>query len=204
MAFLTGHSGAGKSTLLKLIMMIERPSLGEIWVNDVPLSELGYSRIPFHRRNIGFVHQSHHLLFDKTVYDNVALPLRVVGETADQIRSRVHAALEKVGLLGKKDNFPLQLSGGEQQRVGIARAVVNRPAVIIADEPTGNLDPALSTEIMELFEAFNRVGVTVLVATHDLALIAKMAYPSITLRAGQLIGTPTDKQDIPSPAIATD
>ena len=184
--------------------MIERPSLGEIWVNDVPLSELGYSRIPFHRRNIGFVHQSHHLLFDKTVYDNVALPLRVVGETVDQIRSRVHAALEKVGLLGKKDNFPLQLSGGEQQRVGIARAVVNRPAVIIADEPTGNLDPALSTEIMELFEAFNRVGVTVLVATHDLALIAKMAYPSITLRAGQLIGTPTDKQDIPSPTIATD
>ena len=202
MAFLTGHSGAGKSTLLKLIMMIERPSLGEVWVNDIPLSELGHSRIPYHRRKIGFVHQSHHLLFDRTVFDNVALPLRVVGESAEKISSRVDAALEKVGLSDKRDNFPLQLSGGEQQRVGIARAVVNRPAVIIADEPTGNLDPALSTEIMELFEAFNRVGVTVLVATHDISLIAKMAYPSITLRAGQLIGTSTEAPDGDSPIVA--
>lgn len=195
MAFLTGHSGAGKSTLLKLIMMMERPNLGEIWVNDLPLADLPNSKVPYHRRNIGFVHQSHHLLFDRTVFDNVALPLNIAGTPPDKIATRVDAALDKVGLSSKRNENPLALSGGEQQRVGIARAVVNRPAIIIADEPTGNLDPALSSEIMSLFESFNRVGVTVLVATHDLSLMATMAYPSITLRAGQLIGplTPASK-----------
>lgn len=188
MAFLTGHSGAGKSTLLKLVMMMEKPNLGEIWVNDIPLAELPNAQIPYHRRKIGFVHQSHHLLFDQTVFDNVALPLKVTGENPDKVESRVDAALDKVGLLNKKLNYPQTLSGGEQQRVGIARAVVNRPSLIIADEPTGNLDPALSAEIMALFESFNQVGVTVLVATHDLSLIAKLPYPSITLRGGQLIG----------------
>jgi len=189
MAFLTGHSGAGKSTLLKLVMMIELASLGEVWVNEVPVDELSNNKIPLLRRNIGFVHQSHHLLMHKTVYDNVALPLKVAGASNDRIVSRVQAAVEKVGLLHKLHQLPARLSGGEQQRVGIARAVVNRPSLIIADEPTGNLDPKLSSEIMELFESFNRVGVTVLVATHDLSLIAKMPYPAITLRDGQLIGS---------------
>lgn len=191
MAFLTGHSGAGKSTLLKLIMMIERASLGEIWVNDVPVSEISNAKIPLLRRNIGFVHQSHHLLMNKSVFDNVALPLKVSGVHPDRIKSRVNAAVEKVGLLHKLNQLPARLSGGEQQRVGIARAVVNRPSLIIADEPTGNLDPKLSNEILHLFESFNRVGVTVLVATHDLSLIAKMPYPAITLREGQLISSQT-------------
>ncbi len=201
MAFLTGHSGAGKSTLLKLIMMIERSSLGEIWVNDTPVSKLPNSKIPLLRRNIGFVHQSHHLLMNKTVYDNVALPLKVEGASQERIKSRVQAAVDKVGLLHKLGQLPEKLSGGEQQRVGIARAVVNRPSLIIADEPTGNLDPKLSTEIMRLFESFNRVGVTVLVATHDLSLIAKMPYPAITLREGQLIGaSPNIEAEIDSSA----
>jgi len=187
MAFLTGHSGAGKSTLLKLIMLIERASEGEIWINDVPLNKLSNRQVPLLRRNIGFVHQSHHLLMNKTVFENVAMPLRVVNTHPHRIQSRVQAAVEKVGLLHKINQLPARLSGGEQQRVGIARAVVNRPSLIIADEPTGNLDPKLSDEIFKLFESFNQVGVTVLIATHDLSLIAKMPYPAITLREGQLI-----------------
>jgi len=188
MAFLTGHSGAGKSTLLKLIMLIERPTQGEVLVGQQNLAKMPRRHIPLLRRNIGFVHQSHQLLFDRNVFDNVALPLRVVGYHPRDIARRARAALDKVGLLDKEKLNPSVLSGGEQQRVGIARAVVNKPPFLLADEPTGNLDPDLSAEIMSLFESFNAVGVTVLIATHDLALIAKMPHRSLILRHGQLIG----------------
>ena len=160
MAFLTGHSGAGKSTLLKLICGIERPSAGKILFGGHDISRLKSREVPFLRRQIGMIFQDHHLLMDRTVYDNVAIPLIIAGASGDDIRRRVSAALDKVGLLDKAKNLPIQLSGGEQQRVGIARAVVNKPAVLLADEPTGNLDEALSEGILRLFEEFNRVGVT--------------------------------------------
>jgi cell division transport system ATP-binding protein len=188
MAFLTGHSGAGKSTLLKLIMLIERPTRGDVFIGQQSLAKMPRRRIPLLRCNIGFVHQSHQLLFDRNVFDNVALPLRVIGYHPRDIARRVRAALDKVGLLDKEKLNPAVLSGGEQQRVGIARAVVNKPPFLLADEPTGNLDPDLSAEIMRLFESFNAVGVTVLIATHDLALIAKMPHRSLILRHGKLIG----------------
>ncbi|MBT8140523.1 MAG: cell division ATP-binding protein FtsE [Gammaproteobacteria bacterium] len=187
MAFLTGHSGAGKSTLLKLSMLIERPDSGEVTVNDQRLSTLRGRGIAHLRRNIGFVYQSHHLLNDRNVFDNVALPLQIAGFSHRDIARRVRAALDKVGLLSKERQIPSTLSGGEQQRVGIARAVVNKPPVLLADEPTGNLDPQLSTEILQLLQEFNNVGVTLLVATHDLALIAKMPHRSLILRQGELI-----------------
>lgn len=186
MAFLTGHSGAGKSTLLKLIALIERCSHGQVIVNNQNLSRLPKWKIPYYRRKIGLVFQDHNLLHDRTVFDNVALPLIISGENHREIGRRVRAALDKVGLLGKERNLPIALSGGEQQRVGIARAVVNRPPVLLADEPTGNLDPELSREIMHLFEQFNQVGVTVFIASHDQDLINQLPYRHITLQQGRL------------------
>ncbi|EKT59572.1 cell division ATP-binding protein FtsE [Providencia burhodogranariea] len=188
MAFLTGHSGAGKSTLLKLICGIERPSAGHILFNGHDISRLKNREIPFLRRQIGMIFQDHHLLFDRTVYDNVAMPLIISGASSEDIRRRVSAALDKVGLLDKAKNLPIQLSGGEQQRVGIARAVVNKPTMLLADEPTGNLDWELSEGIMRLFEEFNRVGVTVLMATHDVALIERRSCRVLTLSEGRMIG----------------
>ena len=186
MAFLTGHSGAGKSTLLKLIALIERPSSGQILIDGQNLSRLPRRKIPFLRRKLGIIFQDHHLLLDRTVFDNVALPLVITGLGHREIGRRVRAALDKVSLLAKERAFPLTLSGGEQQRVGIARAVVHKPPLLLADEPTGNLDPELSREIMGLFEQFNQVGVTVLVASHDLDLISRLRYPILTLRQGRL------------------
>jgi len=187
MLFLTGRSGAGKSTLLKLIMMMERPSAGQIKVNGHHLNRLPARRIPLLRREIGVVFQNHQLLFDRTVYDNVALPLMILGYQPREIGRRVRAALDKVGLLSKEKAKPITLSGGEQQRVGIARAVVHKPPVLLADEPTGNLDPELAGDVMRLFEQFNQVGVTVLIASHDLGLIARLPHRLLTLRDGTLL-----------------
>lgn len=188
MAFLTGHSGAGKSTLLKLIALIERSSGGQVVVKGQNLNKLGRRKIPYHRRNIGVIFQDHRLLFDRTVFDNVALPLIIAGYSHDEIGRRVRAALDKVGLLGKEKLYPITLSGGEQQRVGIARAVVNKPALLLADEPTGNLDPQLSKEIMGIFEQFNRVGVSVLIASHDHGLIRSLNKRVLMLDHGALVG----------------
>jgi cell division transport system ATP-binding protein len=188
MAFLTGHSGAGKSTLLKLIGLLERATRGQVWVNDRNLNKLKNRDIPFHRREVGMIFQDHRLLHDRTVFDNVALPLVVAGISHQEIQRKVRAALDKVGLLNKEKVYPVMLSGGEQQRVGIARAVVTRPPVILADEPTGNLDPELSREIMELFMQFNQVGVTLLIATHDIDLINTLGQRTLTLRQGRLVG----------------
>jgi len=187
MAFLTGHSGAGKSSLLKLIALLERSSRGQVLINNYNLSKVSRRNIPYFRRNIGIIFQDHQLLFDRTVFDNVALPLIIAGFSRKEIGKRVRAALDKVGLLNKEKKYPITLSGGEQQRVGIARAVVNKPPLILADEPTGNLDPKLSAEIMGLFQDFSEVGVTVLVATHDIALISQLPYRVLTLEDGKLI-----------------
>ena len=187
MAFLTGHSGAGKSTLLKLIALIERPSRGQVIVNNQNLAKVSRRKIPYHRRNIGIIFQDHQLLFDRTVFDNVALPLVIAGVSNHEIGKRVRAALDKVGLLNRERAYPITLSGGEQQRVGIARAVVSKPSVILADEPTGNLDPELSKEIMQIFTQFSEVGVTVMVATHALDLIKSMPKRTLVLKQGQLI-----------------
>ncbi|MBL1431905.1 MAG: cell division ATP-binding protein FtsE [Gammaproteobacteria bacterium] len=188
MAFLTGHSGAGKSSLLRLIALIERPSSGRLSVYGKDLSKVKPRQVPFLRRNVGIVFQDHCLLDDRTVFDNVALPLIVSGqlEYAEMAR-RVRAALDKVGLLDKEKMNPQHLSGGEKQRVGIARAVVNRPSLLLADEPTGNLDPQLSEEIMTLFQQFNQVGVSVMIASHDMALISRMRKRVLTLKDGRLI-----------------
>ena len=188
MAFLTGHSGAGKSTLLKLVALIERPTRGQIHVDGQNVSAIGRRRIPFIRRKIGFIFQDHHLLFDRTVFDNVALPLIIAGYRHQEIGRRARAALDKVGLLNKERLYPITLSGGEQQRVGIARAVVNKPLLLLADEPTGNLDPDLSREIMKLFALFNQVGVSILIASHDISLIEQFDHPVITLDHGHLAG----------------
>ena len=187
MAFLTGHSGAGKSSLLKLIALIERSNRGQVFVDGQNLSRLKNRHIPQLRRKIGIVFQSHNLLFDRTVFDNVAMPLIIAGYHQGEVGRRVRAALDKVGLLNRDKAYPITLSGGEQQRVGIARAVVNRPPLLLADEPTGNLDPALSREIMGLFEEFNRVGVTVLIATHDHDLISRLDHRLLTLSGGRLV-----------------
>ena len=189
MAFLTGHSGAGKSTLLKLIALIERVSNGQIIVNGKNLARVGRRGIPYLRREIGVIFQNHKLLYDRTVFDNVALPLVISGHHHRETQRRVRAALDKVGLLDRELQFPITLSGGEQQRVGIARAVVNKPPVLLADEPTGNLDPDLSREIMNLFEQFNQVGVTVLIATHDIDLISSMRYRRMVLEHGHLMSS---------------
>lgn len=186
MAFLTGHSGAGKSTLLKLIAMLDLPSSGQIVVNGVRLNQLKKRDIPAYRSSLGITFQSPNLLSDRTVFDNVALPLQIQGMAPVVVAKRVHAALDMVGLLSKEKMLPIHLSAGEQQRVGIARAVVHKPALLLADEPTGNLDPSLSAEIMKFFEQFNQVGVSVLIATHDLALIAGMKHRIVMLKGGCL------------------
>jgi len=188
MAFLTGHSGAGKSTLLKLIALIERSSGGQVVVGGQNLGKVRRGRIPYHRRKIGIIFQDHRLLFDRTVFDNVALPLVIAGYDRKEIKRRVRASLDKVGLLSKETLYPITLSGGEQQRVGIARAVVNKPALILADEPTGNLDPELSREIMGICQQFNQVGVSVLVATHDLALINTLNTRILRIDHGMMAG----------------
>lgn len=187
MAFLTGHSGAGKSTLLKLMSLMEKPTSGQIHINGNEISNIQYKDIPYARRKIGMIFQNHNLLMDRTIFDNVALPLVIEGYSHKEIRKRVEVALEKVHLTDKLRCFPNMLSGGEQQRVGIARALVNKPLILLADEPTGNLDPKLSLDIIRLFEEFNDFGVTVLIATHDLGLIARMKYRTLTLKQGSMI-----------------
>lgn len=186
MTFLTGHSGAGKSTLLKLIALLEWPTSGQVTVNGLRLNQLRKKDAAAHRGRIGITFQSPHLLSDRPVFDNVALPLQIQGLPYPMIAKRVHAALDMVGLLNKEKMLPMHLSGGEQQRVGLARAVVHKPALLLADEPTGNLDPKLSTEIMTIFEQFNQVGVSILIATHDLALIARMKHRIVMLREGRM------------------
>ncbi|MCW4152493.1 cell division ATP-binding protein FtsE [Halomonas sp. 18H] len=188
MVFLTGHSGAGKSSLLRLIMRLERPSRGRILVAGHDIDQLHATQVPFYRRQIGVVFQDHQLLFDRSIYHNVALPLEIQGMEPREAARRVRAALDKVGLLHREKALPVELSGGEQQRVGIARAVVNKPALLLADEPTGNLDPQLSADIMSLFEDFNRIGTTVMVASHDLALIARLRHRTLRLQDGRLVG----------------
>jgi cell division transport system ATP-binding protein len=186
-AFLTGHSGAGKSTLLRLIAAMERCSRGQIFLDGQDLSQVRENQLPYIRRKMGFIYQDYKLLHDRTVFDNVALPLVIAGFGHHEIVRRVRAALDKVSLTGKEKKYPLALSGGEQQRVGIARAVVNKPPIIIADEPTGNLDPELSTEIMSLFGQFQQVGVTVLIASHDISLITQLNHRVLKLDHGQLV-----------------
>ena len=184
MVFLTGHSGAGKSTLLRLIALVERATNGQVVVGGQNLARLKKKQIPYYRRHIGVVFQTPRLLFNRTVFDNIALPLVIAGLAHQEITRRVRAALDQVGLLGKERIFPIALSGGEQQRVGIARAVVNRPSILLADEPTGNLDPVLSREIMSLFERFQQFGVTVVVVTHDLELLSHFRHRILSLREG--------------------
>ena len=186
MAFITGHSGAGKSTLMRLIALLDRPTRGQLLVDGRNLAKLPNREIPFHRRKVGMIFQDHRLLNDRSVYENVALPLQVIGTSPRDIGKRVRAALDKVGLLKKEKSLPASLSGGEQQRVGIARALVTRPPILLADEPTGNLDPELSREIMQLFLAFNQIGVTTLIASHDLALINQLNRPVIKLHEGSI------------------
>lgn len=186
LAFLTGPSGAGKSTLLRLIALLERPTRGRIMVNGRDLETLHRREVPQFRRGIGLVFQDHRLLFDRPVHANVALPLEILGYRRAEARKRVRAALDKVGLLQKENAQPQTLSAGEQQRVGIARAIVHRPALLLADEPTGNLDPRLSREIMQLFLDFNRVGVTALIASHNLELISGLGKPILHLEGGNL------------------
>ena len=188
MAFLTGHSGAGKSTLLKLIALIERPSRGAVIVNGQNTATVARSKIPAFRRQIGIVFQDHKLLMDRPVYDNVGLPLVIAGVPEKEIGKRVRASLDQVGLLGREQNRPIELSTGEQQRVGIARAIIGKPALLIADEPTGNLDPDLAVEIMNIFRRFNEVGVTVLIASHDVHLIDRYGVRRVVLEGGRVAG----------------
>jgi len=186
MAFLTGPSGAGKSTLLKLVALIERPSRGQVIVNGQNLAGISRRQLPFYRRQIGVVFQDHKLLNDRSVFDNVALPLVITGADSADIAKRVRASLDLVGLLHKEKALPVTLSTGEQQRVGIARAVVYRPSILIADEPTGNLDPDLSLEVMQLFKRLNQVGTTVLIASHDRGLVEQFAPRVLNLKAGHM------------------
>ena len=187
MVFLTGHSGSGKTTVLKLIMMIESITRGQIYINNRNISCLSKQEIPYLRRRIGMIFQSPQLLRYRTVFDNVAIPLVISGYFHSEMKRRVRAALDKVSLLNKEKLYPGSLSAGEQQRIGIARAIVNKPILVLADEPTGNLDPTLSSAIMRLFKAFSAVGVTVLVATHNLSLIAPLNYRIITLKKGRIM-----------------
>lgn len=190
MAFLTGHSGAGKSTLIKLIGLLERPTGGRVIINGIDLSRVKRHQVPRYRQRLGLIFQSDNLLFDRTVFDNVALPLVIRGLAHRDIQRRVRAALDTVGLLSHERKHPVTLSGGEQQRVGIARAVVNRPHLILADEPTGNLDPALSADIMQLFKRLNDTGTSVLVATHALELVHRMGHRRIALDHGHVAPDP--------------
>lgn len=186
--FLTGRSGAGKSTILKLIALLERPTRGKVFVRDDDLSQIRSRHIPAYRQQLGVVFQDHQLLMDRPVYDNVALPLVVTGTRFRDIDKRVRAALDQVGLLDKERALPLELSIGEQQRVGIARAVIAKPSILIADEPTGNLDHALARDVMRLFKRFQDVGVSVVIATHDMALVQEFGQREIHIDDGQVIG----------------
>ena len=192
MVFLTGRSGAGKSTVLKLIALLERPTRGAVLVNGRNTQTLRSRHIASYRRRIGVVFQDHRLLADRPVYDNVALPLAVAATPLKEIDKRVRAALDQVGLLGKEQALPVELSVGEQQRVGIARAVISKPPLLIADEPTGNLDPDLSLEVMRLFRRFQDVGVTVVVATHDHTIVREFGQRVIELDHGQVHGGAAD------------
>lgn len=196
LVFLTGHSGAGKSSILKLIALIERPTRGQVFVDQRNTASIRPRGIPQFRRKIGVVFQDHKLLNDRPIADNVALPLVIAGVSRREVERRVRAALDQVGLLSKEKCRPLELSTGEQQRVGIARAVVAKPPLLIADEPTGNLDPDLALEIMQLFRRFNEVGVTVLIATHDLHLIEHFPARRIVIEAGRVVSA------TPAPLVA--
>lgn len=196
MVFLTGHSGAGKSTLLRLTLMLEKATRGQVEVNGRNLSKTAFRMAPQVRRGIGMIFQDHKLLSDKTVFDNVSLPLIIAGMRYQDIRKKVRAALDQVGLLSKEKSWPLTLSGGEQQRVGIARAIVGMPPILLADGPTGNLDPDLSRELFRLFRQLNARGVTVMIASHDLALIRSMGQRVLVLSQGSLV------DDIPGAEIA--
>ena len=184
MVFVTGHSGAGKSTLLRLIALIERPTSGQVIVDGQNTRRISRRKIPAYRQQIGMVFQDHKLLYDRPVFDNVALPLIIAGAQHRDAARRVRAALDQVGLLNKEKQNPETLSSGEQQRVGIARAIVSKPKLLIADEPTGNLDPDLSLEVMRIFRRFNEVGVTLLIASHDIALIDQLGCRRIPLEDG--------------------
>jgi cell division transport system ATP-binding protein len=186
-AFLTGHSGAGKTTALKLVPAIERPTGGTVLLNGQNVGALRETAVPFLRRSLGLVFQDQKLLHDRNAFENAMLPLHVCGEPPREAARRVRAALDKVGLAGREKALPVMLSGGEQQRLCIARAVVNRPSLLLADEPTANLDPAAAVEVMEIFRAFNRVGVTVLVATHDAALVERFGTRAIRLDHGRVV-----------------
>lgn len=186
MVLVTGHSGAGKTTLLKLIAAIERPTGGSVLVNGQNVGALSPRAIPFLRRNLGFIFEDHKLLFDRSAFDNVLLPLSIVGYDSREAARRVRAALDKVGLLHKERAYPVTLSGGEQQRLAIARAVVHRPAILLADDPTGNLDAQHALELAEIFRSFHQVGVTVVIATHDTYLAHRLAARAILLRNGEL------------------
>jgi len=187
LAFLTGHSGAGKSTLLRLIALLERPSRGQVVFDGRNVGKLARRHIPYLRRRIGIIFQDHRLLSDKKVFDNVALPLMIAGISYREIKRRVRAALDKVGLLEKENLYPPMLSGGQQQRVGIARAIIGKPPLLLADEPTGNLDPDMSAELMNYFLQLNEVGVTVLIASHDLDLIRRLGRRVLVLKAGAMV-----------------
>ncbi len=186
MVFVTGHSGAGKSTLLRLIALIDRPTSGQVIVDGQNTSRVSRRKIPAYRRQIGMVFQDHKLLYDRPVFDNVALPLIIAGTHHRDAARKVRAALDQVGLLTKEKQIPETLSSGEQQRVGIARAIVSKPKLLIADEPTGNLDPDLSLEVMRIFRRFNEVGVTLLIASHDIALIDQLGCRRIPLENGKV------------------
>lgn len=186
MAFLTGASGAGKTTFLKLIAHLENPSSGNIVVNNTYLNRLSNREVALYRSSLGITFQSPYLLKDRNVFNNVALPLQIKGLPQPMIAKRVRAALDMVGLLTKEKVYPLHLSQGEQQRISLARAVVHKPVLLLADEPTGNLDPNLSAEIMKLFEQFNQAGVSIIIATHDLSLIARMKHRIIMVKGGRV------------------
>ena len=190
MCFVTGASGAGKSTLLRLTALLSRPTRGQIVVNGVNLAQLPRSQISPYRQQIGMIFQNFNLLYDRSVFDNVALPLVIRGYSHQEIGRRVRAALDTVSLLHRERALPVTLSGGEQQRVGIARAVVTKPLLLIADEPTGNLDPVMAQEVMRLFERFNDVGVSVLVATHAIDLVIRMGKRVVNLEEGRVVDTP--------------
>lgn len=194
MVFLQGHSGAGKSTLLKMLALLERPTKGQIIVGGKNLNQINQHHIPYYRRQIGFITQNPKLLNHYSVFENVAMPLVIAGFERQELIKRVRAALNRVGLLHKELQKPLQLSEGEQQRVGIARAIVHKPKIVLADEPTGNLDPELSLEIFKLFAQFNQVGVTLLIASHDAGLIKHLPFRSIHIAQGKLLPSPSNIQ----------
>lgn len=184
--FLTGHSGAGKSTLLKLIAALELPTQGHIMVNKQAFHQMKKRHVPFLRRQVGIILQNPELLMERPVFDNVALPLVIAGHSFHDIRGRVRAVLNKLSLRNKENCYPIELSTGEQQRVAIARAIIHKPPLLIADEPTGNLDPNLARETIELFQQFNQLGMTILIASHDLALINSLQHKVFTLAEGKL------------------